>query len=493
MLGMRSVRGDARTVNAPAATARVVLVLGLAVSCALMPFGMRSAAADRPFVDPGLLPEPAPAAPLEPTEQRNACMPVSSVPDGPAVPVAIDALDFGAVWPITRGAGQVVAVIDTGVTPHPRLPGLRAGGDYVHTGDGLSDCDAHGTLVAGLIAGSSVDGSGFSGGAPEAQIISIRQSSNAFQPARTAEDDGDPSAENASGYGNVMTMAMAVRTAADLGATVINISEVACVPSGAGYVDGPLGAAIDYAARVKDVVVVAAAGNTGGTSPCRSQNPPPDPADPFADQWGRIATIATPAWFDDQVLTVGSVNPDGTPAAFTLAGPWMDVAAPGTAMRSLSPTGSGLADGTVDSQGGFAPIQGTSFSAPLVAAVAALVRAHRPDLSAAEVIERIEATAHAPAEGWNHLVGHGVVDPLAAVTGNIDSKYVPAPAEPSAMAAPIPAAPPDLRPRTVAATGTAVVLVLLCAGLSVSVLLPKRTRRHPAGSAAPAGSGPTPS
>ena len=146
--------------NARAATARVVLVLGLAVSCALMPFGMRSAAADRPFVDPGLLPEAAPAAPLEPTEQRNACMPVSSVPDGPAVPVAIDALDFGAVWPITRGAGQVVAVIDTGVTPHPRLPGLRAGGDYVHTGDGLSDCDAHGTLVAGLIAGSSVDVSG---------------------------------------------------------------------------------------------------------------------------------------------------------------------------------------------------------------------------------------------------------------------------------------------------------------------------------------------
>ena len=87
--------------------------------------------------------------------------------------------------------------------------------------------------------------------------------------------------------------------------------------------------------------------------------PTPDPVDPFADQWERIATIATPAWFDDQVLTVGSVNPDGTPAAFSLAGPWMDVAAPGTAMTSLSPTGSGLADGTVAAdawRGGSGPL-----------------------------------------------------------------------------------------------------------------------------------------
>lgn len=472
---------------------RAILVIGLAASFALWPLGVSIAAADRPFVDPALLPEPAPPAPLEPTEQRNPCVAASSAPDGIASPGAIDTLDFRAVWPITRGAGQVVAVIDTGVTPHPRLPGLQPGGDYVHTGDGLSDCDAHGTLVAGLIAASTTEGSGFSGGAPDARIISIRQSSNVFRSERQSGDENDPAAENAAGYGNVMTMAMAVRAAADLGATVINISEVACVPSGSGFVDGPLGAAIDYAARVKNVVVVAAAGNTGGTSPCRSQNPPPDPTAPFADPWDRIATVATPAWFDDQVLTVGSVDPSGTPAGFTLAGPWVDVAAPGTAMTSLSPTGSGLTDGTFDSQGALNPVQGTSFSAPLVAAVAALVRAHRPDLSAAQVIERIEATAHAPAEGWNHLVGHGVVDPLAAVTGEIDGKHMPAPAAPTAVAAPIPAVPSDPRPRTVAAVGAAAVLLALTAGLAVSTLIPKRIDRHPAGRGAASGSGPTPS
>ncbi len=61
-------------------------------------------------------------------------------------------MSFDTVWPLTRGAGQTVAVIDTGVARHPRLPGLIPGGDYVSTGDGTGDCDAHGTIVAGLIA-----------------------------------------------------------------------------------------------------------------------------------------------------------------------------------------------------------------------------------------------------------------------------------------------------------------------------------------------------
>ncbi|EUA14717.1 subtilase family protein [Mycobacterium kansasii 732] len=79
------------------------------------------------------------------------------------------------------GAGQRVAVIDTGVARHRRLLHLVGGGDYVSTGDGTRDCDAHGTVVAGIIAGtadSSADG--FSGVAPEATVISIRQSSAKF-------------------------------------------------------------------------------------------------------------------------------------------------------------------------------------------------------------------------------------------------------------------------------------------------------------------------
>ena len=46
---------------------------------------------------------------------------------------------------------MAVAVIDTGVNPHPRLP-VVPGGDYIMGGDGLTDCDAHGTVVASLIS-----------------------------------------------------------------------------------------------------------------------------------------------------------------------------------------------------------------------------------------------------------------------------------------------------------------------------------------------------
>ncbi|WP_411156520.1 S8 family serine peptidase [Nocardia abscessus] len=115
-----------------------------------------------------------------------------------------------------------MAVIDTGVARHPRLPGLIAGGDYVSSGDGTEDCDAHGTLVAGLIAATEVDGQGFSGVAPEAQILTIRQTSRLYQKEGANRDKGPDALPQ--GYGTTRTMASAIRRAADMGATVINVS-----------------------------------------------------------------------------------------------------------------------------------------------------------------------------------------------------------------------------------------------------------------------------
>ena len=174
------------------------------------------------------------------------------------------------VWRLTKGAGQTVAVIDTGVARHRLLPHLLPGGDYVSTGDGTQDCDGHGTIVAGIIGAARSDASGatFSGIAPDAAIIAIRQSSNVFRPT-----DGT----GGSGVGDVETLAAAVRTAADAGATVINISSVACAPADQGLDDRSLGAALAYAVDVKNVVVVAAAGNVGGAGQCPRQNPAPDP------------------------------------------------------------------------------------------------------------------------------------------------------------------------------------------------------------------------
>ena len=81
------------------------------------------------------------------------------------------------VWPITRGSGVIVAVIDSGVSDqHPVLANrLVAGKDLVDpTGDGTCDNVGHGTMIAGIIAGCTTRASGFHGIAPNARIMPIR-------------------------------------------------------------------------------------------------------------------------------------------------------------------------------------------------------------------------------------------------------------------------------------------------------------------------------
>jgi membrane-anchored mycosin MYCP len=359
------------------------------------------------------------------------------------------------LWRLTRGRGQTVAVIDTGVSRHRLLPHLVPGGDYVHTGDGTDDCDGHGTVVAGIIGAAPDDDDEptFSGIAPDVTIVGVRQSSNKFRPS------DDPSS---SGFGDVDTLAMAVRSAADMGATVINISSVACLPASTELDDRALGAALAYAVDVKNVVVVAAAGNVGGS--CRDQNPPGDPARPGRPNWADVKVVVTPAWYDELVLTVGSVAADGSPSRFSLAGPWVDVAAPGEGIVSLDPDGEGLID-ALPSAGDPKPISGTSYAAPVVSAIAALVRARSPELTARQVMDRIENTARQPASGWDPVVGHGVVDAVAAVSGA--SPTAAAIDNDTGLVAP-PAPPADGRPRHIALRGAAIGMAIAAASIAMT-------------------------
>jgi membrane-anchored mycosin MYCP len=424
--------------------ARVVRLA--AVSVLLTYFGTPSAqAVSPPEIDDRLLPKPALPAPPKATVQREVCTMVTGDP-GPGRNQLAD-LDLPRVWLLTRGAGQRVAVIDTGVSRHRRLPDVVPGGDYVFTGDGTQDCDAHGTLVAGIIAAAADSKTdSFSGVAPDVTLISIRQSSAKF--ASTT----DPSS---SGVGDVDTMAKAVRTAADLGASVINISAVACVPVSSALDDRALGAALAYAVDVKNAVVVAAAGNAGGAGQCPPQRPDAT--------WQTISVAVSPAWYDDYVLTVGSVNADGAPSSFTLAGPWVDVAAMGEAVASLSS----------------APLSGTSYAAPVVSGLAALIRARFPALTARQVVQRIESTAHHPPAGWNPLVGNGTVDAVAAVSTDASSPGNVA--EPPPARVPIPT-PPPRRPtnspaRDTALRGAAMCLIALTCALVIGAA--KRRLRGP--------------
>ncbi|KPN56717.1 type VII secretion-associated serine protease mycosin [Mycobacterium intracellulare] len=535
-----------------------------------------------PTIDAAAVPPDGPPGPGAPMKQNSYCTEVGVLPgtDFRLQPKYMDMLNLQEAWQFGRGAGQKVAVIDTGVTPHPRFPHLIPGGDYIMSGDGLSDCDAHGTLVASMIGAAPANGAGvppaaprkpvtipttepppkapppqtvtlsplpqtvtmvppppqeqpapagnhgtgtvtipgysggghvvtvdnprpldppppappppaptkggpdaFSGIAPDVDIIAIRQSSQAFglKDAYTGDEDPQTSAK----IDNVQTMARAIVHAANMGASVINISDVTCMSARNVIDQRSLGAAVRYAAVDKNVVIVAAAGDTSKKD-CK-QNPPHDPLQPNDPRnWNAVTTVVTPSWFSDYVLTVGAVDEEGRPlsqgnqgqASTSVAGPWVGIAAPGTDVVGLSPRDDGLINAIDGPDNTLLVPSGTSFSAAIVSGVAALVRAKFPQLSAYQVINRLTRTARAPARGVDNQVGHGVVDPVAALTWDVPDGPVKPPQQLSApLTVPKPAPPRDMVPVWVAAGGLFVAL-LIGGGVFGTAMLMKRSRKQ---------------
>ncbi|MFE9565374.1 type VII secretion-associated serine protease mycosin [Streptomyces sp. NPDC006487] len=284
-------------------------------------------------------------------------------------PWSLQRLLLDELWAETRGRSQDgksvrVAVIDTGVDRvNPQLGGaldIGAGRDFLDAeGDGTADTVGHGTKVAGLIAARPQPGTGFVGLAPEATIIPIRQ------------NDGR-------GGGDAGTLSEAIAHAVAKGARVINISQDTEAPMPR---DSRLGQAVKKAVEA-DVVVIASAGNDGLTGEKRPTYPAAFPG----------------------VLAVGSSDRNNERAAFSQPGAFVGIAAPGVDMVSTVP-GFGQC---VDS--------GTSFSAPYVAGVAALLRAKHPRWTAREVIWQLQNTAERSVNGHDDYVGWGVVDPVRALT-----------------------------------------------------------------------------
>ena len=230
--------------------------------------------------------------PDQPTEQRRVCSAPTAFPNSNFAdkPWANDYLRISEAQKFATGAGITVAVIDTGVNGSPRVP-AEPGGDFVdQAGNGMSDCDSHGTLTASIIAGRPAPTDGFIGVAPDARILSLRQTSEAFQPVGSRTDPNDPNTTQTAG--SLRSLARAVVHAANIGAQVINISEAACYKVTRPINESGLGAAINYAVNVKGAVIIVAAGNTG--QDC-TQNPPPDPAIPADPRgWKQVQTIVSP-------------------------------------------------------------------------------------------------------------------------------------------------------------------------------------------------------
>ncbi len=440
-------------------------------------------AIDQPMVDPGVPPPSGTPGPVQPMEQRGPCSTSGVIlgSDPGAVTPSQAMLNLPAAWQFSRGDGQLVAVIDTGVRPGPRLPNVDPGGDFVETTDGLTDCDGHGTLVAGTIAGQPGD-DGFSGVAPAARVVSIRTMSAKFSPRTPG---GDPLLARASL--DVATLGRAIVHAADLGARVINISATTCLPADRPIDQAALGAAIRYAAVDKDAVIVAAAGNngptgsgTGGTSgaPCDS-NPLTDlsrPDDPR--NWAGVKSVSIPSWWQPYVLSAASLTADGQPSKFTAAGPWVGIAAPGENIVSVSNRDGGglggLANGLPDDHQQMVALSGTSYAAGYVSGVAALVRSKYPQLTAAQVVRRITATAHNGARAPSNVVGAGSVDPVAALTWELPAGNQPGPASAKPVAVPPAPAPRDTTPRTVAFAGTAALALVVAAVAAIAAITRKK-------------------
>lgn len=417
-----------------------------------------------PVIDPGATPPDA-AGPDQPSEQRRQCATPQTLPDSSFadVPWGNAYLRVADAHKFATGAGVTVAVIDTGIMESPRVP-AQPGGDFVMAGgNGMSDCDAHGTLTASIIAGRPAPTDAFVGVAPDAKILSLRQTSEAFMPVGMQVDPNDPNSSATAG--SLRSLARAIVHAANLGAGVINVSEAACYKVTRPIDERGVGAAVNYATNVKNAVVVVAAGNTGRYC---NQNPPPNaavPSDPRG--WKEVQTIVSPAWYSPLVLTVGGIGQNGAPSTFSMTGPWLGAAAPAENVVALGYDGKPV--NALQGQDGPIPINGTSFAAAYVSGVVALVRQRFPQLTATQVVNRVTSTARHPGGGIDNVVGAGVVDPVAALTWDIPAGPPTPEYRINELPPPPPVQPPDRGPIT--------AVVLIGAGVLLAVALGTAARR----------------
>lgn len=293
-------------------------------------------------------------------------------------------------WAQSSGDGVVVAVIDTGIDfSHPDLaaniyinPAEIAnnhldddgngyvddvqGWDFVEGDNHPQDANGHGSHVAGTIAAVGQNKYGVIGIAPHSKIMPLRGLNRS---------------------GSSSDLANALLYASTSAAQVINNSW------GGGTSDSLIVSAVKFATLANKVVVSAAGNDMRST--CQNGGP-------FQAESG---------------LTVSAADKNESPTYFSNYGIQVDLIAPGVDILSTYPNlplfGTPLIGGD---QAKYLDLSGTSMAAPHVSAVAALVRAVRPEWTAAQVKQALRYSARAwGANGFDVQSGYGMVNARQAV------------------------------------------------------------------------------
>lgn len=325
---------------------------------------------------------------------------------------ALASIRAANAWSLGTGSsGVTVAVVDTGILPHPDLAGrvlpgydfisdadnardgngrdadARDEGDWTGDGDcggvGAQDSFFHGLFVAGLIAANTDNGTGIAGVDWSAKILPVRALGKC---GGTFED-----------------VLAGVRWAAGLPvdgaplnpnpAKVINLSL-----GGPGTCAGAIQEAIDEA-LAQGTVIVASAGNES------------EEAANFAP--GNCSGV----------INVAALARSGERASYSNFGARVDVAAPGGdidtdgAIVSTSNTGT-----TVPAEPTYDFAMGTSFAAPLVSGTVSLMLARNPNLTAGRVLDILQGTTTEFPAGSTcsqGFCGAGALDTGTAITSTI--------------------------------------------------------------------------
>lgn len=337
---------------------------------------------------------PAPAA----VEEDDVCVVARPDRDYPVPPTdaagdseVSAALRLADAHRLATGRGVGVAVIDTGLAPGVAESGRLS----TRRGDALPDVsgqvhDAHGTWVAGIVAGD-VEGR-WVGIAPDAHVVPIKVADGG---RRVVEESRGQRLRRVTAAGIARGIRLAVARAEADDIRIINISLSVREP------DPRLERAVREATDA-GLLVVAAAGN----------RPEPDPGgtgrggESFRPGEDRVPY---PAAYDD-VLAVTALAADlSLDPAEVVTGPAVDVSAPVVGVQTIG----------VEGQTCLLPTVATSWAAPTVSGLAALLFERDPAATAAQVRARIEVTARG-ATSAHSLDGHGMVQPVAALTADLE-------------------------------------------------------------------------